>query len=527
MQSHVFANRSDALARTLLLGGGFSAAYLLLDRISFIHHLQELNLTPWNPQPALAIGLLALHGRNWLAWVFVTVLSAEFIVRELNVALASAILLTGILTLGYGGIAWLLRGPLGISLDLSSRMDVLRLAAAVAIGAGLTGALYICALAAGGHIAWNQYPHALFRFWIGDSIGIMVTLPLLLFLADTRRRRELSMLVKKPEVLLQVGAVVATLSFVFAWGEYEQFKYFYLVFLPLIWIAARHGLAGAVPAVAIIQVGIIVSVEVNDHTTLTVLQLQTRLLALMLTGLFLGVTVDEWRYASERLERARQLTAAGEMATALAHELNQPLTALTTYADAIRLLAGKPDGNAAMMDTADHIRRVATRCADIVGRFRGLEAGSARPLARIPIELPIRAALDSLANRAARIGAQIDVSIADDLPMLDIDRDRMTLVFHNLLATALDALADRPAGARHVGIAGRRDGRNHVAITVRDSGPGLRVEVIEKIFTPFYSGKAQGMGLGLAISRSIIESHGGRLWAESDRQGIFRMRLPL
>jgi two-component system sensor kinase FixL len=519
---------TGALANTLRIAIGFFALYLLLDQLSFIHPLEELNITPWNPQPALAVTLLVLYGQRWIGWLFVTVFAAEFVVRALPVPFPSALVLSVILTCGYAGIAWLLRGPFDIALDLTSRKDVLYLATAVVLGAGAAGMVYIGALCLGNFIAWSDYSQALLRFWIGDSIGMLVALPLLLLLANPRRRQELWTLVKQTEVRLEIALVVATLLLVFAKGELEQFKFFYLLFLPLIWIAARHGLAGAIGAVAVIQAGIFVSVLINDPATVTVIELQSLLLALILTGLFLGVTVDEWRFASERLARTQQLTVAGEMATALAHELNQPLTALSTYADAIGLLVRRASGaDTPLIETAERIKRMANRSADIVARFRDLASTCASKAERIPIAAPLQAAIEATREHATEVGANIDVQLAADLPPLELDRERIAFVFQNLIANALDAIQDGSDAARKVEIRIRRDGRNHLAITVHDSGSGIRTELSDKVFEPFYSGKAKGMGLGLAISRSIIESHAGRIWAEPAAHGIFHIRLPL
>jgi signal transduction histidine kinase len=511
----------------LSLALGFLAAYLLLDQISFIHPLQELNITPWNPQPALAVALMLINGWRWIVWVFATVLAAEFVVRGLPVPLSSAMVLSGILSCGYAGIAILLRGPFDIALDLASRRDVLRLAAAIVVGAGATGVLYVGVLSLGHFIVWTDFAGALLRYWIGDSIGMLVTLPFLMLLADHRRRRELRMLVVQREVLLQFALVIALLFIVFARGELEQFKYFYLLFLPLIWIAARRGLAGAILAVSLIQAGIIVFITVEGHQTLTVFELQTLLLALVLTGLSLGASVDEWRFASERLARSQQLTAAGEMATALAHELNQPLTALSTYADAIRLLAesGKDD-KTSLIDTAERIRRVATRSADIVSRFRSLAATSSNQTEYLPISDPLQRAIDALSERITHTRAVLHVNLASELPLLRLDRNRIAFVFQNLIANALEAIDDAAPGDRNVVITVRADGK-HVMLTVCDSGSGIDPAAIDKLFEPFYTSKVTGMGLGLAISRSIVESHGGRLWAEPAEYGTFHVRLPV
>jgi len=512
----------------LCLAFVFSGAFLLLDQISFIYPLRELNITPWDPQPALAVALLYLMGRRWIPWTFLTVLASELMVREIQVPVVDVFVLPAILTGGYAFIAGLLRGPFEMSADLASRKDVLNMITALALGAGATGLFYVTALSASELLAWGQFPEALFRFWLGDSIGMLVTLPVLLLLAEPGRRQEAIGLIRNRAAIVPFGLVIAALFIVFAREEAEQVKYFYLLFLPIIWIAARHGLTGAIGAVALIQAGIIISVVGSDHETIAVVELQTLLLSLVLTGLFLGVAVDEWRFASMRLARAQQLTAVGEMATALAHELNQPLTALSTYADAIRLLARSSSaGSERLIETSDSIRRVATRCADIVARFRALAPSPAPQMQKVLVEAPLRDAIEALQERAERIGAAIDVRIAPGLPELELDRERISLAFRNVIANALDAARERTDVLPKVAIEVSRESRNHIRVTIRDSGRGVALAMIEKVFQPFYSGKAQGMGLGLAVSRSIVESHGGRLWAEPGGSGIFHMRLPV
>ncbi len=505
----------------------FTAVYLLLDPISFIYPLQELNITPWDPQAALAVALIYFRGRRWMPWIFLTVLLSEIQVRDIQVPLVGGFFVPLVLTCGYAFVAALLRGPFEMSMELASRKDLLNMVLATALGAGVTGSVYVAGLCLGGLLAWGQFTEALFRFSLGDSIGMLVTLPLLLLFVEPNRRRELLAFVRDRAAILPLLLVLAALAIVYLREEFEQVKYFYLLFVPIIWIAARHGLPGAVSAVVLIQAGIVVTVVASDHETIAVLELQTLLLALALTGLFLGVAVDEWRFASQRLARAERLTAVGEMATALAHELNQPLTALSTYADAIRLLAHSASAQGTpLTETADSIRRVATRCADIVARFRALEPARAPRIVRVSIEVPLRAALEAVQERIERTGATVDVSIAGDVPVVAVDPERISLAFRNVIANALEAARERPDTSPRIAIEVSRESRGHILVTIRDSGNGVPLDMIDKIFEPFHSGKAQGMGLGLAVSRSIAESHGGRLWVEPGERGTFHFRLP-
>ena len=124
------------------------------------------------------------------------------------------------------------------------------------------------------------------------------------------------------------------------------------------------------------------------------------------------------------------------------------------------------------------------------------------------------------------MGATVELHIDDDVQAISLDRDRIGLAFRNVIANALDAAAQRTDQPPSVAIELKRESRSHIRITVRDTGYGISLDMIERIFDPFYSGKAHGMGLGLAVSRSIVESHGGRLWAEPGNTGIVHFRLP-
>ena len=143
---------------------------------------------------------------------------------------------------------------------------------------------------------------------------------------------------RRPETLLQAAALSAMLWIVFVGLAGDPAQHFYLLFLPLIWIAVRGGMSGALIAVAIIQLGIVIAIHRDTGTTLPLLDLQAFVAALALTALYLGMMVDERQRAAANLRQTLRLAAAGEMAGALAHELNQPLTALANYGRSAQLM---------------------------------------------------------------------------------------------------------------------------------------------------------------------------------------------
>jgi signal transduction histidine kinase len=506
----------------------FAIAYFLLDRIAFIYPLRQLNITPWDPQPALAVALLYLRGWRWLPWVYIAALLPELVAREDPLLVSESMLLTLVIIGGYSVTAGLMRSFIEVTPELGTRQDVINLMVAVVIGSGTMALWYAGLLCAWGIMDWEVFPVMVFRYWLGETIGLLVTMPLILFFAEPSRRRELSELAGNRRALLPLGLIVAALLVVFLRDESQQYKYFYLLFLPIIWIASRYGVTGAITGAALIQLGVVIAAMASNHELQEILELQTLLLCLVLTGLILGAAVDEWRDAFQRLSRARELTAVGEMATAVAHELNQPLTALSTYCDAMRLLAEHaPEDRTRMVATADRIRRVATRCAEIVARFRTFAPTRVDTPERASVADNVRSAIVAMQERLDQARAEISLKADASLPAAPIDRERMGLVFQNLIGNALDAARTTPNRRPTIDIVVRRDGRRHVRVTFRDSGPGIPIEMIERIFEPFFTGKATGMGLGLAICRSIVENHGGRLWAEPGKNGILHVRLPI
>jgi signal transduction histidine kinase len=312
------------------------------------------------------------------------------------------------------------------------------------------------------------------RFWVGDAVGVLVTAPLLLVVADPEGRRSFAELAQRWETLLQVGLLGVTLWLIFAGLRGDPSHHFYLVFLPLIWIAIRHGLGGAIVAVGLVQIGVILGIHHRPVPTLPVIELQALVAALTLTALYLGVMTDERQRANERLKQSLRLATAGEMAGAIAHEVNQPLTALTNYARSGQMLiaAGRSAEAAAVVE---RILGEAQRASEVVRRLRDFFREGRTRLEQV--------AVGRLLDGVRRDGVMLEVE--PGLP--DVLVDRLQIV------------------------SARRHDPQHVRIVVTDNGPGVAAADRERVFEPFVSGKPTGMGLGLAVSRAIAEAHGGTL----------------
>lgn len=510
------------LARYLRDAAVFAPCYILLDWASYIDPLGPFNITPWNPQPALAVIWMLLGGLHHFPVVLATVVAADALVRHAPAGLLVTVLTSAAIATGYLGIAAALRALLGGAALRSTRQLTLFvavvLAGTAAIGAGFVGTLH-----AAGLLAEVPAPQAWLRFWIGDAVGILVTAPLLLAVADAERRAGVARLVRRPESLVQAAALIATLWLIFEALGGDPSRHFYLLFVPLIWIAARGGMNGAVIATAIVQTGVVLAIRGESAAGLPVVELQALVAVLTLTGLYLGVMVDERSRAAEDLRQSLRLAAAGEMAGAIAHEVNQPLTALANYGQsALALLARGPEAQEQLPAVLAKMLGEAERAADVVRRLRDFFRAGTTRLEDIPGE-----ELEAMLRRVARevIGprpVELELRMEPSLPVLYVDRLQIELVLRNLLANAIEALQGRGRVCVHA----QQHGADRLRLVVEDEGPGIAVEARERIFEPFVSGKPSGMGLGLAVSRAIAEAHGGSLEARAAGHGEFHLVLP-
>ena len=219
----------------------------------------------------------------------------------------------------------------------------------------------------------------------------------------------------------------------------------------------------------------------------------------------------------------------GEMATTLAHQLNQPLTVISGCAqvclDKLRSDGGKPED---MLDAVEQLAEQAGRATDIVRRIRGFIRKEERDRVEIDINEVIRNLADLLRADAREHDAEVTLDLVDDLPLVVADPIHIQQVILNLAHNGIEAMSNNPPDQRHLTIdtSARRHGA--VEVAVRDTGHGIAADALDRVFEPFFTTKTSGLGMGLAISRSIVEAHGGRLSASSDggTGTVFRFTLP-
>jgi signal transduction histidine kinase len=230
------------------------------------------------------------------------------------------------------------------------------------------------------------------------------------------------------------------------------------------------------------------------------------------------------------LARVGRITALGRLATALAHELNQPLGAILRNAEAAELLLEQPvpditELKAIMAD----IRKDDSRAGAVIDKMRAMIKRSSAETRSVPVQELVRDTLALARAEALERQVILNCSFATSLPPVAADRVQISQVLLNLIINGMDAMATCPPPGRRLMIEAHAADAATVQVTVADSGPGIRPEMVARMFDPFFTTKPDGMGMGLPVSRSIVEAHGGRLWAEANVGGhglSLRFTLP-
>jgi signal transduction histidine kinase len=229
------------------------------------------------------------------------------------------------------------------------------------------------------------------------------------------------------------------------------------------------------------------------------------------------------------LAHLSQVMSMGELAVSIAHEISQPLTAVVANGHACaEWLSASPPNLEKARQTADRIIQDGTQAGAVVSRIRALFKKEAPAKDWFDMNEVIRELSLFLRDEALRRNVSIHTELASGLPRIKADRVQLQQVILNLIINGMDAMAETTGRPKDLLISSRQDG-TAVAVRVEDSGAGLATETAEKIFEPFFTTKPHGTGMGLSISRSIVESHAGRLWAEARPSGgaIFQFTLPI
>jgi two-component system, LuxR family, sensor kinase FixL len=505
-----------------IVGIGYLAGYVLLDWISFIEPYAPANITPWNPHTGLSFVLVLLFGRRMIPLLFIGPLLAD-IVLNLSpvpwvVELSFVVLIGG----GYSAaLVFLLRPSMRFDPALLSMRDLVLLMLVAAASAAFVASSYVAVATFAGMLPIKDFAAATLRYWVGDMIGIMVVTPFAMIALTRNHVLRISL-----ETLLQFAAIIGALALVL-YAEEQRFQLFYFLFLPIVWMAVRAGLEGVSAGIVITQVGLIVGVMVFPAGGHNVTGLQILMLVLSATGLVAGELVTEHRRTESRLRmhqeslsRVTRLGSMGELAVAVAHELNQPLMAARTYTRLVedKICSGNADP-ATVAETAKKALAQIERAAEVVRSLRALVRLDRSNRAPCSVERIVNETLALCEPALAQIAANTRVVLASDLPPVMVDILQIEQVLLNLLHNAIEAIGEAENRQGSILVEASAAGAGFVEVRVSDNGPGFPPGLLESPFLPFSSTKAEGLGFGLPLCKSIVEAHGGRLWLDRNTQG--------
>jgi len=266
----------------------------------------------------------------------------------------------------------------------------------------------------------------------------------------------------------------------------------------------------------------------RDDLRRTVQELQSTNEALQAESLERKHAEEAQREAQAELARVSRVTTMGELTASLAHEVNQPIAAAVTNANTcLRWLTRDPPDLEEAREAASRIVEDATRAAGIISRVRLLFKKGTPQRELVDVNEAIREMIVLLRSEATRYNITVRMELTVDLPRIMGDRVQLQQVLMNLIVNSIDAMKEVD-GARELAVKSQRTEKEQVLVSVSDTGVGLPPQQAEQVFNAFFTTKPHGTGMGLRISRSIVESHGGRLWAadNSPRGASFHFVLP-
>ena len=240
---------------------------------------------------------------------------------------------------------------------------------------------------------------------------------------------------------------------------------------------------------------------------------------------------SERRYREILMELAHvnRVTTMGQLTASIAHEVNQPIAAVVTNAyAALRWLAAEPPDLEEVRQTLGRLVRDGTRAGEVIRRIRALIKKASPGNERLDINEALLEVIAVARGELQKNGVSVQTQLAAGLPPVPGDRVQLQQVILNLIINAIEAMSGQGDGPRQLRISSEKDGSGSVLVAVSDSGPGLDPASLERLFEAFYTTKPSGMGMGLSICRSIIEAHGGRVWATANvpRGATFHVALP-
>lgn len=522
---------SNPVVSYWVLGTFFTVAYVLIERVTFVYQLDGLGITLWSPSAGASVTFLMLAGARFAPFVFVASVITDYTIYTGPRGLFAPIGTSLVLTFGLAILA--------LTLATTRRLGKVRLSwvtamlAIVPSGTLIMAALYCLVLFACDLLSVERFLAAVRNFWIGDTLGIITLMPAALSASSVlARRRTLT------RTDLLDGAVFATLLAAVLWTVFglrrsQEYQFFYLLFLPVVWIAVRAGYAGVSLALPVVHALIVSIAMLAGYAAYDFIAFQLLMLVLSATGLLLGAAVTEARTTAERmrgqeseLARAARHALVGATGTALAHEISQPLASTTNYLHAARRILSAPGGRQA--DAVEALTKAegeARRARETLERVRDYVSSGRVELSEVDLDATAEKIVALVQRDANARGVHIEVRGKPHLPPVRGDAIQLEQLLFNLVGNAVDSASlARPQG--RVTVCLRQQG-DRLLLAVEDDGPGVAANVADRLFEPFETTKRNGMGLGLTLARQIVEAHAATLHWENLPAGGARFTVQL
>jgi two-component system, LuxR family, sensor kinase FixL len=515
----------------VIAGLGYVAAYPLLDWLSYVEPFEGLDITPWNPQVGLSFPLVLLFGRRTIPFLFIAPLVSHLLLNFSPVDLGEGMAHAAVIGGGYSAAAlFLLRPATRFDPALGSMRDLILLMLTALVSTAFVAVGYIATTTLAGYLELQDFVQAMLSYWVGDLIGVMVVTPFVLVALLRKHTVQMSL-----EVVLQFAAIGGALVLILGFTEAERLQLFYFLFLPIVWMALRGGLEGVTIGLLLTQLGLIIGVTLSASRPEGFTALQTLMLVLTATGLIAGELVTEHRRAEAKLllqqkalSRVAQVGGMKELSVAIAHELNQPLTAARTYARLVADAARDDCANPAeIADIAAKAVAQVERAAQVVRSLRSLLSLDRGHRLACSVERLIREALALCEPELDQANARVRVKVASRLPLVLVDSLQIEQTLLNLIRNSIDAFKMAAMTRGAILIEASLQSEDFVEIRIADNGPGFPTDVSENQFLPFSTSKAEGLGFGLVLCKTIVEAHGGHIWlGHAMRGAVVHFTLP-
>ena len=521
--------------------------YFLAARLSVGLVLEPASVAVFWPAAGISSGVLIALGLPRAGWpVAVGVTVATVAIHELiadpfwvGTALGLSNAAEALITAG------LIKRYFGADFNIDRLRQVLGLLLAAIVGTAVSGIGGVAT-----YRLWNGPSATLLTTWehwfASDAIGIVIVAPLVIGLAPAISQPPPRNELVEVAVVLSSLAVMTGISISLPQASWETVVPIALLFPMLLWLAARCRPVFAAAAVFLVSITVVSSAVIGTgHFGDASLPLDDRipqaqaailfvaLGAYVLAALFAERMESETRLARANVllerERDNKLMSAEAITAAIAHEVRQPLASIVTNANAaLRWLGRTPPDHDEVRSALTRIQNEGHRTSEVFDAIRALFRTGDGGRQKIDVNEIVVEVLQSLQAELKENGVDIRPELAE-LPLVDGHKGQLRGVISNLVHNALEALNTTTDRNRILRVTSELRGPGAIAVAVEDSGPGIDPEKLDRIFTAFVTTKSQGMGLGLAICRMIIEQHGGQLTASSDGKNgaLFQFVLPI